>query len=101
LIKVLSFLFIMVSAQAEYRVYQYYIKSRHPSSIDQEPYLVTSTLTPQAYLAYHGGAASLQIDLLRTWPCYGHTAFKETCNPPLLLDNQNEDDTPKKEDVES
>lgn len=73
---------------AEYRVYQYYIKAKHPYGVDQEPYLVTSTLSPQGYLAYHGGGASLQIDLLRTWMCYGDTSYKETCAPPLSIDEQ-------------
>lgn len=97
--KLIASLLILMSTTclAEYRVYQYYIKARHPASIDQEPYLVTSTLSPQSYLAYHGGSASITIDLLRTWMCYGDTSYKKTCEPPLLINNK----TNEKVDIES
>ena len=76
-------LIFCINTCAEYRVYQYHIKARHPSSVSRDPYLITSTLSPTSYLAYHGGEQSLNIDLLRTWMCYGNTSYKETCPPPL------------------
>jgi hypothetical protein len=82
----LTFVFTYnVNTFAEYRVYQYHIKARHPSSVSRDPYLITSTLSPTSYLAYHGGSQTLEIDLLRTWMCYGNTSYKDTCAPPLNL----------------
>lgn len=60
-------------AWAEYRVYQYYVSSKYKKPDEQKPYLVTSTLDPVSYLSYHGGEESIKVDLLRTWPCPGHT----------------------------
>lgn len=69
---------------AEYRVYQYYIKSRYKLNHDDQGYLVTSTLDPVSYVAYHGGHQSLKVDLLRTWTCPGHTGQgKPVCPSPL------------------
>lgn len=70
------------SALAEYRVYQYVIKARNPFSINQKAYITTSTLDPQSYLSYHGGASTLKIDLLRSWKCKGDTSHKEFCESP-------------------
>lgn len=71
-------------AAAEYRVYQYYVKSRYKLNHDQKGYLVTSTLDPVSYLAYHGGHEGLKIDLLRTWTCPGHTGDgRPLCSSPL------------------
>lgn len=78
-------IFFSMNIYSEYRVYQYHIKARHPSSVSQEPYLITSTLSPTSYLAYHGGQQSLEIDLLRSWMCYGNTSYEKTCPPPLTL----------------
>lgn len=72
-----------VNIMAEYRVYQYHIKSRNNYSFDQKSYIITSNLDPVSYLAYHGGEGSLKIDLLRTWVCYGQTSGKNYCNPPI------------------
>lgn len=72
------------SAVAEYRVYQYYVKSRLNIKRDVASYLVTSTLDPVSYLSYHGGNDSIKIDLLRTWMCPGFTGmFKDICDGPL------------------
>lgn len=69
---------------AEYRVYQYYVSSKYKRPDEQRPYLVTSTLDPVSYIAYHGGQESIKVDLLRTWPCPGHTgAGKPMCRPAL------------------
>jgi hypothetical protein len=82
-ITVLLSVLAVSTVRAEYRVYQYYIKSRYKLNHDQEGYLITSTLDPVSYLAYHGGHESLKIDLLRTWQCPGFTGDgKELCASP-------------------
>lgn len=96
----ITFLLLTLTTSAEYRVYQYYVKAVSPYSVDQEPYLVTSSLSPESYLAYHGGRTSIQIDLLRSWKCYGNTSNQETCSPPLLIKNQVDSEN-KKDNIES
>ncbi|OUR97803.1 hypothetical protein A9Q84_06275 [Halobacteriovorax marinus] len=82
LITFLSMNFINI-AKAEYRVFQYYVKSRLKLPTDQRGYLVTSTLDPVSYLSYHGGNTSLKVDLLRSWTCKGHTGnYQELCRGP-------------------
>lgn len=72
-----------LNAHAEYRVYQYYVKSKLRMPTDQNGYLVTSTLDPVSYISYHGGNTSLKVDLLRSWMCVGHTGNKrELCQGP-------------------
>ena len=79
------------SARAEYRVYQYYVKSRFILPQDKNSYIVTSTLDPVSYVAYHGGYDSIKVDLIRTWACVGHTgAGKKLCEPPLERFNEQE-----------
>lgn len=83
--KLICLLLILFSSHAiaEYRVYQYYVSSRLRMPEDQRPYLVTSTLDPVSYVAYHGGNKSIKLDLLRTWSCPGHTGNKrELCMAP-------------------
>lgn len=64
---------------AEYRVYQYYAHSKI-NNITNPPYeIVTSTLDPKSYIAYHGGAESVEINLLRSWMCLGNTSKEEVC----------------------
>ena len=78
------FLLTPGEASAEYRVYQYFVKSKFNLPQDKEGHLVTSTLDPVSYIAYHGGRQSIEIDLLRTWVCKGHTGhFKKFCDSPL------------------
>lgn len=77
-----SLILINAAASAEYRVYQYVVKARNSFSINQKSYLVTSTLNPQSYLAYHGGDSTLKIDLIRTWMCKGNTSRLEYCESP-------------------
>ena len=73
-----------IQSHAEYRVYQYFVKSKFNLPQDKEGHLVTSTLDPVSYIAYHGGRQSIEIDLLRTWVCKGHTGyFKNFCESPL------------------
>ena len=77
------FAFLSIHTSAEYRVFQYHIKSKNIYSFDQKSYIVTSNLDPVSYLAYHGGEGSLKIDLLRTWVCYGQTSGRNYCKPPI------------------
>jgi hypothetical protein len=84
--KIYIFLVFLISfsAHSEYRVYQYFVKSKFNLPQDKEGHLVTSTLDPVSYIAYHGGLYSIEIDLLRSWICKGHTGdFKSICNSPL------------------
>ena len=79
---ILTFL-ISTTAIAEYRVFQYYVKSRLEKSTDKNSYLVTSTLDPVSYLSYHGGNTSIKIDLVRTWSCVGYTGGNQPlCKGP-------------------
>ena len=48
------------AALAEYRVYQYYVKSKNDIPTDKQSYLVLSTLDPVAYVSYHGGSLSIK-----------------------------------------
>lgn len=41
--------------------------------------LVTSTLDPIAYVAYHGGDESVEVNLLRSWQCMGNTSKAQVC----------------------
>lgn len=78
-----GFMFFIGQSFAEYRVYQYYVKSKFPKQQDSKAYLVTSALAPHSYIAYHGGESSVQASLVRTWICPGHTGhFKEFCKSP-------------------
>jgi len=81
--KIIKYLFFAVffinSAQAEYRVYQYYVKSKTSNIGAPNAQLVTSTLDPISYAAYHGGKLNLDINLLRSWMCFGNTSKKEVC----------------------
>lgn len=79
----LPLLLFSFSAQAEYRVYQYVIKNKIVSALDQDSsHIKTSTLDPVSYLAYHGGSGLISIDLLRTWICPGHTGKRKICSSP-------------------
>ncbi len=81
-----SFLLLLltVNAYAEYRAYQYIVKSSDPYAVATRApaQYIVSTLNPQMYKSYHGGN-SVQIDLLRTWICPGYTGqMKEVCDHP-------------------
>ena len=79
----IALVFCQTSISAEYRVYQYYVKSKLQQPIDIKSYLVTSTLDPVSYLSYHGGNSSIRVDLLRSWMCKGHTGnYNSHCNGP-------------------
>lgn len=79
------FLTLLVTsiASAEYRVYQYYVKSKYNFIQDNPAYLVTSSLDPVSYVAYHGGEEAIETSLVRTWMCPGDTSGrKEFCDSP-------------------
>jgi hypothetical protein len=83
LLLLLATIFAHTAIHAEYRVYQYYVKSKLQQPIDTNSYLVTSTLDPVSYLSYHGGNSSIRVDLLRSWMCKGHTGNHRTpCSGP-------------------
>jgi hypothetical protein len=86
LLELILFIFILITidnSNAEYRVYQFYVKSKNPIKEDNQAHLVTSSLDPIGYSQYHGGRDSLNIDLMRTWICPGNTGnYKEYCKSP-------------------
>lgn len=71
----------MISTQAlgEYRVYQYYVRPKIQNITVVGAELVTSTLNPIAYVAYHGGQESVEVNLLRSWQCMGNTSKEPVC----------------------
>ncbi len=44
--------------------------------------IVISSLDPMSYISYNGGSRLVNVDLLRTWICPGHTGKKEVCPSP-------------------
>lgn len=78
------FSFFSLPAIAEYRVYQYLVKTNDPYAVAMkaEAQYITSTLNPQMYQSYHGGS-KLSVDLLRTWICPGYTGlYQPHCDHP-------------------
>ncbi len=74
----ISFL-LAQKAMAEYRVYQYYVRSKVSNLNASQATLITSTLDPLSYAAYNGGASSIEVNLLRSWICLGNTSKKDPC----------------------
>lgn len=66
-------------AFGEYRVYQYFIRSKIQNLTSTTAELVTSTLDPITYVAYHGGNESIEVNLLRSWQCMGNTSKEQIC----------------------
>ena len=64
----------------EYRVFQYYVRPKIKNITVVGSEIVTSTLDPIAYLAYHGGSESVEISLLRSWQCLGNTSKAQICS---------------------
>ena len=64
----------------EYRVYQYYVRTKVDNITPGNATLVTSTLNPTSYAAYHGGKLSLEVNLLRSWVCMGDTSKQSVCS---------------------
>ncbi len=66
----------MPFSHAEYRVYQYWVKSKSHDKAS----LITSTLNPKAYIAYYGNEREISLNLVRSWLCYGDTGgHKRPC----------------------
>jgi hypothetical protein len=77
-------LLFTVPAWAEYRAYQYLVKSSDAYAVatKAKAQYLTSTLNPQAFQSYHGGSM-VTVDLLRTWICPGYTGRnKPICDHP-------------------
>ncbi|MEA9358123.1 hypothetical protein SHI21_17955 [Bacteriovorax sp. PP10] len=64
----------------EYRVYQYYVRSKVQNINPPNAQVVTSTLNPISYAAYNGGKLSVEVNLLRSWVCMGNTSHKDVCS---------------------
>lgn len=83
MIKTALFTFILMAtfseAFGEYRVYQYYVKSKVQNINSPDAQIVTSTLNPVSYVAYNGGSLSVDINLLRSWVCMGNTSHQSVC----------------------
>lgn len=80
--KLLTLLFALGTvhtAQAEYRVYQYYVRTKIANLNSPPATLVTSTLDPKSYAVYNGGSSSIEVNLLRSWVCLGDTSKKPPC----------------------
>lgn len=81
-----GFFFIILStlvcfeASAEYRVYQYYVRSKVQNINPSKAEMVTSTLNPRSYAAYNGGNLSVDITLMRSWMCMGNTSHEDICS---------------------
>lgn len=86
----LLFTFILSgTALAEYRAYQYIVKSNDPFAVATraQPQYIISTLNPQMYKSYHGGSF-VTVDLLRTWICPGYTGKgQKICDHPYDKEN--------------
>lgn len=79
-----SILLFPVQALAEYRAYQYIVKTNDPFAVatKAEAQYIVSTLNPQMYKSYHGGSF-VSVDLLRTWICPGYTGKgQKVCDHP-------------------
>lgn len=77
-------LIFSLPAIAEYRAYQYLVKTRDPyaTATKADARYIVSSLNPQNYQRYHGGSL-VTVDLLRTWICPGYTGRGTTpCNHP-------------------
>lgn len=75
---------VSVSAHAEYRAYQYIVKTNDQYAVATKAnsQYIVSTLNPQMFQSYHGGS-SVSVDLLRTWICPGYTGSrKPVCEHP-------------------
>lgn len=72
------FLVLTYSVQAEYRAYQYIVKSKinkNPqTNTNLRPNIVVSSLNPTAYISYHGGKNQITVELISSWICPGNTA---------------------------
>jgi hypothetical protein len=77
-------LLLSFSASAEYRAYQYLVKTNDQYAVatKSNAQYIVSTLNPQMFQSYHGGSM-VTVDLLRTWICAGYTGSrKAVCDHP-------------------
>jgi hypothetical protein len=75
---------LSLPALAEYRVYQYLVKTNDPYAVATKApaEYVRSTLNPAMYQSYNGGS-KISVDLLRTWICPGYTGrYLPLCDHP-------------------
>lgn len=79
LLLTLTISFFSSQAFCEYRVYQYYVRTKLQNITNVPAELVTSTLNPLSYIAYHGGKESIEVNLLRSWQCMGDTSKQPVC----------------------
>ena len=65
---------VSFSSSAEYRAYQYMVKSNDAYAVatKADAQYIVSTLNPQMFKSYHGGSL-VNVDLMRTWICPGYT----------------------------
>jgi len=86
LFKIACTLSVFISSSilfAEYRVFQYYVKSKYELPYENKAYLVTSSLDPVSYVSYHGGDDAISAHLIKTWTCKGNTAGEDYCPSPF------------------
>jgi hypothetical protein len=76
----ISVLIFSTQVFCEYRVYQYYVRSKLQNITSVPSEIVTSTLNPISYVAYHGGNESVEVNLLRSWQCMGNTSKQPVCS---------------------
>lgn len=76
------FLLLPLPTRAEFRAYQYLVKPRTQEAMvaAATARTVVTSLNPVAYRAYHGGS-SVDVTLMRTWMCAGHTGRKRVPCP--------------------
>tara|TARA_B100000886_G_C20244868_1_gene416191 strand:- start:389 stop:697 length:309 start_codon:yes stop_codon:yes gene_type:complete len=90
---IVAFLFAAnLDAIAEYRAYQYILKSKILNqSVESTPMqsIVVSTLSPVSFIAYNGGESAIEATLINSWMCPGYTAKLGTCKPPIQEFNGN------------
>jgi hypothetical protein len=80
----LAVLIQSVDVRAEYRAYQYLVKTNDPYAVatNAKAQYIVSTLNPQIYKSYHG-SSFITVDLLRTWICPGYTGRgQKICDHP-------------------
>ena len=80
----LALIIVSEDSLAEYRAYQYMVKTTDPYAVatNAKAQYTISTLNPQMYKSYHGGSF-ITVDLLRTWICPGYTGRgQKICDHP-------------------
>lgn len=77
----LAFLFLSISANAEYRVFTLHIINKKSQATKQ----VETTLDPLQYSSLFPLKAEEEISYIETWRCAGRTDFfKSHCDNPRL-----------------